>query len=68
MIVAIENVSKSRFMFQPITAAEIPKNNRLKPTIIETNPDENIGNNMNTNPKMIDKIPAFLLIIMSPPF
>ncbi len=59
----IENVSKACFMFQPMNMVEIPKNNKLKPTIIDTNSDENIGNSIKTNPKMIDRIPALLLIM-----
>lgn len=70
MIMAIiDNISKLDLMFQPINAAEIPKKSKLKPTIIETSSDENIGNNMKIKPKMIDKIPAVLFMpIMSPPF
>ena len=56
-------------MFHPMNAAEIPKKSKLKPTIIETNPDENIGNNMKIKPKITDIIPALLLMsIFSPPF
>ncbi len=56
-------------MFQPINAAEIPKNNRLNPTIIETRPVENIGNNMNIKPSMIEPYPPILFAsIISPPF
>ena len=55
-------------MFHPINAAEIPKKSKLKPTITETNSDENIGNNMKINPKIIDNIPApLLMFIFSPP-
>ena len=70
MIMAmIDSTSKLDLMFQPMNAAEIPKNSKLKPTIIETTSDENIGNNMNIKPKMIDRIPAVLFIpILSPPF
>lgn len=49
-------------MVYPIYAAEIPKNNKLKPTIIEISSDENIGNNMNIKPIIIVKIPANLLL------
>ena len=63
MIMAmIDITSKLDLMFQPMNAAEIPKNSKLKPTIIETISDENIGNNMNINPKMIDRIPAVLFM------
>ncbi len=56
-------------MFHPINAAEIPKNSKLIPTIIETKPAENMGNNMKINPKIADNIPALLLkSIFSPPF
>lgn len=68
IMIAIERVLCSCLIFQPRNADEIPKNNKLKPTITEINPDENIGNNMNIRPNIIDKIPALLLIIVSPPF
>ena len=55
-------------MFNPMNIDEIPKNSKLKPTITETNPAENIGNNMKINPKIIDNIPApLLMFIFSPP-
>ena len=48
--------------------AEIPKNNKLKPTIIETSSAENIGNTINIKPNIIAKIPAPLLtLIILPP-
>lgn len=57
-----EKVLSESFMFQPMNAAEIPKNSKLKPTIIETSPVENIGNSMNIKPKIIESIPALLLM------
>ncbi len=63
----VENIPFWFLRLNPINAVEIPKNNKLKPTIIETNPDENIGNRINIIPKIIDNIPALLLIILSPP-
>lgn len=69
MIIAIvEKVLFTGFlMFHPMNAAEIPKNNKLKPTIIEINSEENIGKIIKSKPRIIDKIPALLLIITSPP-
>ncbi len=69
MIAIIENVFGPDLMFHPMNTEEIPKNNRLNPTIIETTSDENMGNNMNINPMIIDNIPAlFSRAIISPPF
>ena len=51
----------SCLMFNPKNTAEIPKNSRLKPTMTETNPAENIGNMMNIKPRTIANIPAYLL-------
>ena len=67
IIDTIANILFSFLRLIPINAVEIPKNNRLKPTITETRLDANIGNMMNINPKIIDNSPAVLLIIMSPP-
>lgn len=63
----VENIPFWFLRLNPMNADEIPKNNKLKPTITETNPDENIGNKINIIPKIIDNSPALLLIIMSPP-
>lgn len=69
MIDTVENISKLGLMFQPMNTAEIPKNSKLKPTIIEINSDENMGNNINIKPNIIDKSPAPLLTpILIPPF
>lgn len=69
IIAAIENMSKACLILNPMNRDEIPKNRRLKPTIIETNSDENMGNNMKIKPNIIDKIPAPLYTpILSPPF
>ena len=46
------------FKVYPMNAAEIPKNTKLKPTIIETNPIENIGNRMNIKPRTRKNIQA----------
>ena len=62
IIVARENILREFLILKPINAAEIPKNNKLKPTINETSSDENIGNNININPKIIESIPALLLM------
>jgi len=51
----------SCLMFNPKNTAEIPKKSRLKPTMTETNPAENIGNMMNIKPRTIANIPAYLL-------
>ena len=48
----------SCLMFNPKNAAEIPKKSKLKPTITETNPAENMGNTMNIKPRIIANIPA----------
>lgn len=40
-----------------MSIAEIPKNNKLNPTIIEISPDENIGNKMNIKPRIKQNIP-----------
>ena len=67
-IVAIANISKACLMLIPKNTVAIPKNSKLKPTIIEINPAENIGNTMNSSPNIMDMIPAPLLkSIVSPP-
>ena len=60
----IENVLlKGVLISHPINTAVIPKKSKLKPTIIDTNSEENIGKIIKSKPTMIDNIPAFLLII-----
>lgn len=64
-----KKLSTSLRMVQPINAAVIPKNSKLKPTITETSPAENIGEIINIMPSIIERNPAILLIIIiSPPF
>ncbi len=62
MMNAVENALYSFLMFQPINTEEIPKNNKLRPMIIETRFSKNIGNIMNIIPNMIDRIPALLFM------
>lgn len=58
IIVIMETTFDSFLMLKPIIAAEIPKNSKLKPTIMDTTPAENIGNKIKIKPKMIKIIPA----------
>lgn len=60
-IATLGYIFKSCLMLNPINKAEIPKNNKLNPTITEINPAENIGNIIKINPKIIDNIPTPLL-------
>ena len=64
IIVTIANKSKACLMLMPINNVEIPKNNRLKPTMTEINSDENMGNIMNNSPNTIAMIPALLLMFI----
>ena len=65
----MDNPLNAGLMFQPMNTAEIPKKSRLKPTITETSPAENIGNTIKIRPMIIERIPAVLLMpISSPPF
>ncbi len=69
IIVAVGRWSIWFFMLKPINVTEIPKNNKLKPTIREISPAENMGNIIKINPKIMDSIPAILLTSMClPPF
>ena len=54
-------LSNPSLMFHPMNTVEIPKNSKLKPTITDTNPAENIGNIMKINPMIADNIPALLV-------
>ena len=57
MISIIPTVGLAGLMLEPKNIVEIPKNSRLNPTIIEMNPVENIGSNMNIKPIIIVIIP-----------
>ena len=55
-------------MFNPVKIAEIPKNSKLNPIIIEITASEKIGNTMKIKPIIIDNNPIPLLPSMfSPP-
>lgn len=58
IIIAIPTYPVCLLMLKPMNAAEIPKNNRLSPTMTETKLAENIGNIIKINPTMTDNIPA----------
>ena len=69
IIETVPIMSKDFLKVQPIRAEEIPKNNKLAPTITEMNDDENIGKIININPRMMKSKPAGLLMfIFSPPY
>lgn len=48
----------------PMNTADSPKKSRLKPTISETNAEENIGNIIKINPRIIDIKPRSLFALI----
>lgn len=68
MISTIPTIGLKGLILEPKYIVEIPKNSRLNPTITETSPVENIGNNMKIKPIIIVIIPeVFSKAIMPPP-
>ena len=59
IIAIIENaLSELCLMSKPKKTAEIPKKSKLRPTMTETNPAENIGKIIKIKPRIIDNSPA----------
>ena len=50
------------FISNPVYTAEMPKNSKLIPIIIETSDSENIGKIMKIKPRIMDNSPMPLLL------